>query len=350
LTKSDLTDFKKCSALPKDGIMSTNINKSLDKLLLINIPDGGEALDNFIYRHSAYEEIIEINKSMIQLYVNGIIPMNKLNIYHSDIKDSNVLISRKKDHSLQAKLIDWGLAVIYNPKKDEDLPENWKNRPLQFNVPFSIIIFSNKFEEKYSNFLNKSNGKITRAKLMPFVLNYITEWNEIRGLGHFKYITHIFFMFFEKNHPQEKNNNIFFEKTYTLPYITNYIVKILLAFNPKEYLNTIFVKNVDVWGLMMTYYPIMEIIYDNYKTSTKNDIKIFNFIKSLYLNVLYKNGDKVITVSKVLKEMNKFTTLFKNPITKTMRKNKNITLSNKSWKSTKSTKHNTSRKLKYLDV
>jgi hypothetical protein len=68
------------------------------------------------------------------------------------------------------------------------------------------------------------------------------------------------------------------------------------------------------------------------------------------LNVLYKNGDKVITVSKVLKEMNKFTTLFKNPITKTMRKNKNITLSNKSSKSTKSTKHNSSRKLKYLDL
>ena len=351
LTKSDLTDFKKCSALPKDSIISTNINKSLDKLLLINIPDGGEALDNFIYMHSAYQEIIEINKSMIQLYINGIIPMNKLNIYHSDIKDSNILISRQKDHLLQAKLIDWGLAVIYNPKKHQDLPENWKNRPLQFNVPFSIILFSNKFEEKYSKFLNNSSGKITRAKLLPFVLNYINEWNDIRGPGHFKYITHIFFMFFEKDHPTEKNNTKFFEETYTLPYIANYLVKILLAFKPKEYLNTIFVKNVDVWGLMMTYYPIMEIIYDNYKTSSKNDINIFNFIKSLYLNVLYKNGDKVITVSKVLKEMNKFTNLFKNSITKTMRKNRNRnkTLSNKSSNSSKPTKHNASRKLKYLD-
>ena len=158
-------------------------------------------------------------------------------------------------------------------------------------------------------------------------------------------------MFFEKDHPTEKNNTKFFEETYTLPYIANYIVKILLAFKPKEYLNTIFVKNVDVWGLMMTYYPIMEIIYDNYKTSSKNDINIFNFIKSLYLNVLYKNGDKVITVSKVLKEMNKFTNLFKNSITKTMRKNRNRnkTLSNKSSNSSKPTKHNASRKLKYLD-
>ena len=342
LTKSDLTDFKKCSALPKDSIISTNINKSLDKLLLINIPDGGEALDNFIYMHSAYQEIIKINKSMIQLYMNGIIPMNKLNVYHSDIKDSNILISRKKDGSLNAKLIDWGLTVIYNPKNKEDVPENWNGRPFQFNVPFSIILFSDNFEKRYTAFLNNTPGKITRAKLVPFISNYITEWNEIRGPGHFKYITHIFLIFFEKDHPQEMHNETFFEKTYTLPYITNYIVKILLAFKPKEYLNNIFVKNVDVWGLLMTYYPIMEIIYDNYKTSSKNEIKIFNFIKSLYLNVLYKNGDKVINVSKVLKEMNKFTNLFKNSITKTIRKNKINT-------SIKSTKHNSSRKLKNID-
>jgi hypothetical protein len=57
---------------------------------------------------------------------------------------------------------------------------------------------------------------------------------------------------------------------------------------------------------------------------------------------LYKNGDKVINVSKVLKEMNKFTNLFKNSITKTIRKNKINT-------SIKSTKHNSSRKLKNID-
>lgn len=351
LTNADLIDFKKCSALPKDNITFSNINKSLDKLLLVNIPDGGEAMDDFIYKHSTYQEIIEINKSVIDLFVYGIIPMNKLNVYHSDIKDSNILISRNKDDSLHAKLIDWGLTVIYNPKNKEDTPENWNGRPFQFNVPFSIILFSDNFEKRYTEFLNNTPGKITRAKLVPFISNYIIEWNEIRGPGHFKYITHIFFMFFEKDHPQEIDNETFFEKTYTLPYITNYIVKILLAFKPKEYLDKVFVKNVDVWGLMMTYYPIMEIIYDNYKTSSKNDIKIFNFIKSLYLNVLYKNGDKAITVSKILKEMNKFTNLFKNSITKTMRKykNKNKMLSNKSMKSTKSTKHNSSRKLKYLD-
>ena len=133
--------------MPKDNITFSNINKSLDKLLLVNIPDGGEAMDDFIYKHSTYQEIIEINKSLIDLFLHGIIPMNKLNVYHSDIKDSNILISRNNDDSLHAKLIDWGLTVIYNPKNQEDVPENWNGRPFQFNVPFSIILFSDNFEK-----------------------------------------------------------------------------------------------------------------------------------------------------------------------------------------------------------
>jgi len=375
LSKSDLLDFKKCTALPKDNILANNINKSLDKLLLLNIPDGGEAFDDFLYAHSSYHEILQINKALIDLFLNGIVPMNKLNVYHSDLKDSNLLISRDSiSRRLQIRLIDWGLTVIYNPKKNDGLPRNWKNRPLQFNVPFSSILFSDTFSEKYSTFLNKSSGgggggaKFTRAKLIPFVTNYISEWNESRGPGHLKYITHIFFMFFEKDHPIESrnNNNKFFEETYTIPYITNYIVKILMAFKPlknssdmyiftshrmplQEYLDQVFVKNVDIWGLLMCYYPIIEIIYDNYKTSSPHDLKIFNHIKSLYLNVLYKNGDKVISVSKILKEMNKISTLFNHTHAKTMRKHNSIILSNKSRKSMKSTKHQTSRKLKDLD-
>ena len=370
LSKSDLIDFKKCTALPKDNILANNINTSLDKLLLLNIPDGGEAFDNFLYRHSSYHQILEINNALIDLFLNGIVPMNKLNVYHSDLKDSNLLVSRDpRSGQLKIRIIDWGLTVIYNPNKNDGLPRNWKNRPLQFNVPFSSILFSDTFSEKYSAFLNKSIGsKFTRAKLIPFITNYISEWNESRGPGHFKYITHIFFMFFEKDHPKESynSNNKFFEETYTIPYITNYIVKILLAFKPvknssdmyiftshkiplQDYLDQVFIKNVDIWGLLMCYYPIIEIIYDNYKTSTAHDLKIFNHIKSLYLNVLYKNGDKVISVSRILKEMNKISALFNHKHTKTMRKHTSIILSNKSRKSMKSTKHKSSRKLKYLD-
>ena len=335
LSDSDLQNFKKCTALPKDNITVSNINSSLDKLLLINIPDGGEDLGDIIYKHRNYKQFVEINKSLIQLLLHGIIPMNKLNIYHSDIKDSNILISRKNG-VIFAKLIDWGLTVIYNPKKDTEIPRNWKNRPFQYNVPFSNILFSNNFIQKYSFFLFLNN--VTRENLVPFIINYINEWNESRGPGHFEYITHLFFIFFKKDHPTENKNIKFFEDTYTMPYITNYIVDILLAFKPeksnymfaskyiKEYLDKVFIKNIDIWGLLISYSQVVESI---------KDIKIFNIIKSLYLNVLCANSDKAINVSKVIKEINKLTKLFNKSNTKTMRKKRN----NKSIKSIKSIKH-----------
>ena len=157
-------------------------------------------------------------------------------------------------------------------------------------------------------------------------------------------------MFYEKDHPKEKNNIRFFEETYVLPCITNYIVKILLSYSPKEYLDNVFVKNVDIWGLLMSYYPILEIIFDNYKSSSKNDIDIFNFIKSMYLNVLYKNSNKAINISKVLKQMKQLGNMFQKSMSKTVRNNKDMNLSNKSSKTVKSTKYNSTRKLRDLDV
>ena len=87
----------------------------------------------------------------------------------------------------------------------------------------------------------------------------------------------------------------------------------------KEYLDKVFIKNIDVWGLIISYYPIIEIIYEN-KSTLHHDVKIFNFIKSLYLNVLYINGDKIINISKLIKEMDKLTNLFKKTTRKSIRK------------------------------
>ena len=76
--------------------------------------------------------------------------MNKR--YHSDIKDSNILIDNSGT-SLKARLIDWGLSVEYISGSHEKFPKNWRNRPLQFNVPFSVIIFTDVFIKHQPKFL-----------------------------------------------------------------------------------------------------------------------------------------------------------------------------------------------------
>ena len=92
LNGADLMYFKeKCSALPKKDIDRHNINHSLDKLLALNMPDGGLALDDFIENNSSYSIIVQLNNCLIDLLINGILHMNKLHIYHCDIKEFCVL-------------------------------------------------------------------------------------------------------------------------------------------------------------------------------------------------------------------------------------------------------------------
>ena len=93
LTKKDLQSFtKKCKALPKHNITKNNINSKLDQLTALNIPNGGVPVDDFLYTDGDYRKLYNTHTTMVQLLKNGIIPMNKQHIYHSDIKDSNILI------------------------------------------------------------------------------------------------------------------------------------------------------------------------------------------------------------------------------------------------------------------
>ena len=82
LNKSDLKDFtKKCKALPKDNITKDNINESLDKLMTLNMPNGGIPVDDYIYNNGSFDKLYELNNSLIKLLKHGILPMNKKRIY-----------------------------------------------------------------------------------------------------------------------------------------------------------------------------------------------------------------------------------------------------------------------------
>ena len=54
------------------------------------MPYAGITVESFIMNSKSYEKIIKINNKLIDLLLNGILPMNDLNVYHNDIKDSNI--------------------------------------------------------------------------------------------------------------------------------------------------------------------------------------------------------------------------------------------------------------------
>jgi len=320
LTRDDLKNYnKKCTALPKNKITKKNINTSLDKLMLLNMPNGGIPVDDYIYEKGSFNDLLKINNSLIDLLQNGIIKMNEKNVYHCDIKDANVLV-KINSGKLQTKLIDWGLSTEYIPFKNEPFPKTWRNRPLQFNSPFSVIIFTDYFVEKYTKYI-QNGGNLTKENLKPFVIDYIYFWIKKRGAGHYKYINEIMYILFSnelKNMDKEVKRQII-ENEFTLSYITNYIVEVLINFtyfkedgslNLRVYLDNIFIKIVDIWGFITIYFPILEILYDNYYKLNDIQKNIFNSIKYIFVNYLYAPRINPIDIEKLVIDFQKLNVLF----------------------------------------
>jgi serine/threonine protein kinase len=312
LTKSDLEKFKsECSALPKNDIEKKNINEKLDEILSLNIPNGGIAIDDFIYKNGSLSIVKKLNKSLINLLKNGIIPMNKKNVYHSDIKDSNILAD-DKSNELKTRLIDWGLTTEYTPFINAPFPKSWRNRPFQFNVPFSIIIFSDAFVQKYSNYL-KDGGKKDKTHLKPFVIDFISFWMKERGPGHYKFINEIMYMLFSKNltNMSEESLKIIIETEFTMSYITDYIIEVLINFtefrkdgtlNLRKYLDNIFIENIDIWGFCSAYFPFLEILFNNYDKLNEIEMNLFNIIKSIFVKVYTTRVEK-ININEIIEKL-----------------------------------------------
>ena len=343
LSNSDLINFNKCETLKKHKITKKNINSSLDKVLALNMPYGGVTIDSFIMKNKSYEKLLIMNDKLIKLLINGILPMNKMNIFHNDIKDSNILIDYTNKDNVKVRLIDWGLTVHYVPFENKIFPKNWRNRPLQFNVPFSVVLFTDMFYDSYSNFLKEheitsKNQNINillttqKKELILFAKNYVKNWIKERGLGHYKYINKIMYMLFYheitsithkadvvniKNTQVEHDQKKYIEKHYTSKFINNYLVEILLNFtsfrsdgtlNLREYLDNIFIKIVDVFGFTVSYFPLYELLFENYNVLNENQMLLFDNLKKIFLEYLYNPRIQPINIDNLvnnLKNINK---------------------------------------------
>ena len=333
LSPSDLKEFSKCSALPKDNINASNINKRRNELISLNLPNGGLPVDDYLYQDGSFEKIYKLHLSLFQLLKEGIVPMNKKNVYHSDIKDSNILVddsttklettklettkletTKLETTKLETRLIDWGLANQYKPFKNEPFPKSWRNRPFQFNVPFSVVIFSDSFIEKYTEYI-KNGGAIDNTHLKPFVIDYINFWFKKRGAGHYKFINEIMYTFFSKNlnSVASESKPVIIETQITMEFIVNYIVDVLVHFtkfredgklNLREYLDNVFIQIVDIWGFICVYYPLAELLYNNYDKLSVSELNIFNKIKFIFVTYLFNPRHEPIDMNSLYSDLN----------------------------------------------
>ena len=258
------------------------------------MPDGGLAIDDYLYEDGSFQKMYNLHTGLVNLLKNGIIPMNQFNVYHCDIKDSNILV----DDAEKIRLIDWGLYAEYMPFVDAPFPTSWRNRPFQYNVPFSVIIFTDSFMQKYTKFIKEDGGSPTETELKPFVINYINSWMRERGAGHFNFINEIMILLFSNDldDVSEEDMSHVVETQITMDYIVNYIVDVLVNFthfkengslNLREYLDNVFIKIVDIWGLISAYYPFLELLSNQYSKLNKTEMKIFKQLQFIFVEYLY---------------------------------------------------------------
>jgi serine/threonine protein kinase len=344
LSRLDLKNFeKKCTALPKNDITEKNINKNLDKVFALNMPYGGVPVDDYIYKNITYPQLKQLNDTLLELLNQGIVPMNQRHIYHGDIKDSNILVESSSPSTLDTRLIDWGLSTEYIPFKESPFPSVWRNRPLQFNVPFSVILFSDDFVQKYTEYI-KEGGKADELSLKPFIMDYLYFWLKTRGNGHYKYINHIMYMMFSKDLTtieDEKIKTRIIESDFTLSYLSAYLIEILIHFthfrengslNLRVYLDNVYIHLLDVWGWITTYLPIMEILFENYEKLNIKEILLFDTLKHLFLTYLYQPRIKPIDIQILSEDFKKMNTIFESFFQnkKTIQTNSKSSLDNKS--------------------
>jgi hypothetical protein len=315
LTKEDLNGYKKqCKPLNKKGITYQNINKSLDKVMTINMPNGGINVKQFIRSYFVSSNIIKLNNTLIDLLVNGIVPMNKLHVYHCDIKEANVLV-QINETTLITRLIDWGLSVTTT--NSEKIPLKLYRRPFQFNVPFSSIFFNKEFMKLYNNFL-ELNLNPTYFQIREFVINYIFIWNDIRGPGHLSTINNIIEKLTIKDLTSIKKTKVkqhFIEYDFTYYYIIEYLSKILEKYTDNgsldimSYFENVFIKNIDIWGFTMIYIVLYEYLYNTFDDLNEYQMEFITKIKYIIIHFLYENPLEPINVSSLVNELTKLNTI-----------------------------------------
>ena len=241
--------------------------------------------------------------------------MNKLVILKMYMKGSNIMVD-VKDNSF--KIIDWGLADIYD---GENVPLVATGRPIQYNTPFSSILFSDTFQTVYSEFIANTPDALSDLPekqniLDTFVINFYFYWANSRGLGHHEYIYTIIRYVASSNLnryiPDDEFNNVV--SYYFFYYLVSYISPILRKytrngnFNHELYFKEVYSKNVDVWGVIMSYEILLPAIHGNNSQLTESQRKeTYTFVVSLLTNFLYSNSTRPIDIDSLTSYISEFT-------------------------------------------
>ena len=311
LTKKDKKNFdKKCRPLTRRNITAKNINSNLHKLKIINMPYSGIDMDKYWETWIDLPESKEKKKlfgmtniCLINLLRKGIFVMNKEGLYHLDIKGGNIMHSLTNNNILnvgnvKTRLIDWGLSMKYKNKKN--IPIELVDRPFQFNLPYSNILFQSNIQriiDEYIKTLKGTDSIYYKKHLFQGLSHHIYDSTVSNlGEGHLSYMLQLV----DKIYNPYGKNNIMVGKHI----ICEYIEKILETYMNKDnkldllkYLQEVFLNNVDIWGFISC--------YSNLITENNKHIHIRNILEKIMKDYCFSTeyADKKIPMHKLINDL-----------------------------------------------
>ena len=325
LTNSDTKDIESvCDTIlsyvsdskTKLPVTSQNINNNLDKFKIINMPKLGKSLHDYIKNTKlSTKELIFLNNIIIK-FISVVIPsMNRAGVIHGDLKSANILFS---DNIQVPVIIDWGLSYLV--PSGEAVPDDLFGLDMQYQHPFSTILFSKNVLQDYEDFLanfKKQGKQLDKESLRIFATaqysNFKNEYNTIH-----KYLASVFIDAYKEDFLRMiKGNNMLIDDTITediyINYVINYIVDILLEYtnrntnklNLDKYFKRVYMHNVDIWGMMSIYHELIKKPFDNYTLSSKEYKIYIQMLMNLLVKNIFENGAKVINIGKLVHDIKK---------------------------------------------
>ena len=199
-----------------------------------------------------------------------------------DLKGQNMLRSTDGG-GVEVRIIDWGLSGAIPTK---GVPPIVQDRVIQYNIPFSNILFAThewptrlKKDVKAiapSTKLDAGDelGRMSAMRLVAYQQFYDVADNY--GVGHLEYLRGVFRRLFSTPagmHSSISNleENALSPVTAAIEYnavILDKYVDQTGKFDASKYFREIFSKNVDVWGFLMAYLPLIDTSPSPWKAGT----------------------------------------------------------------------------------
>lgn len=306
-TPSDFTNFDNECRGPlglNKRISLESLNRTRSSYRVINMTDGGEALSTQIQKigqdicNGRYASFKTLNTKLVNLLKDAVFPINKLDLIHLDLKPANIVTNQSVPGKPLA-IIDWGLASVGHG----EIYKRVSNKPLQYNLPFTCVLLKDTINREISRYFWEQGDSLSFNGLAEYLLGLSIKANP----GHAAVIRDSIHLIDEKLNPSLVVTN------YLAAALKKYSVKegTGIRFLTRKYIDEVFSKNADLWGVLSCYADILEVCHRDtplvasvrrllieYMFSPKyaarpiSEKKFLDDLKSLSSNLLGRRGMK----------------------------------------------------------